>query len=287
MTVQTALMTGTEMLREAGIDDPARDARKLMAACLGVDPARLTLHLHDDLEGRAEAVYLAHITERSAGRPVSQLLGWRDFYGRRFEVSSEVLDPRPETETLIEAALGAPFGTVLDLGTGSGCILLTLLAERPGATGVGSDVSGPALEVTARNARTLGVDDRAKLIESDWFEGVDGRFDLIVSNPPYIASDEMAALAPELRHEPRMALTDEADGLSAYREIVAQAGAYLVPGGRLLVEIGWQQGQAVAAFFKASGFADVLVLPDLDGRDRVVAGRWRAVEKPLIGTKIR
>jgi release factor glutamine methyltransferase len=280
VTVQAALMTGADMLRKAGIDDPARDARKLMAAALGLEPARLTLHLHDDLAEGAEAAYLAHITERCAGRPVSQLLGSREFYGRRFEVNSHVLDPRPETETLIEAALRAPFGTVLDLGTGSGCILLTLLAERPGATAVGSDLSPAALEVARRNARALAVEDRCRLIESDWFQGLEGRFDLIVSNPPYIASAEMAGLAAELCHEPRMALTDEADGLSAYRVIAAQAGAHLVPGGRLLVETGWQQGQAVAALLKASGFEDVAVLPDLDGRDRVVAGHWSAAEKP-------
>ena len=163
---------------------------------------------------------------------------------------------------------------MLDLGTGSGCILLSLLAERPLATGLGTDLSPAALEVAAQNAEALGVAKRTKLMQSDWFANVAGRHDLILSNPPYIAASEMPELAPELAHEPRLALTDEGDGLSAYRAITAGAGAHLVPGGWLMVETGWTQGAQVAAMVRQAGFEEVHLRPDLDGRDRVVLGRW-------------
>ncbi|PIE10067.1 MAG: protein-(glutamine-N5) methyltransferase, release factor-specific [Rhodobacterales bacterium] len=260
------------MLRDAGIESAQKDARLFMAACLDIDPGRVTLHLRDPLDAVPEAVFLADIHDRKARKPVSHILGHRDFYGRRFTVTSDVLDPRPETETLIAAALETPFSEVLDLGTGSGAILVTLLAERPQATGIGSDLSKPALRVAHENAQAHGALDRCALIASDWYDAIGGRFDLIVSNPPYIALEEMPELAPELSFEPRMALTDEADGLTAYRAIAAGAGDHLSPGGRLMVEIGWQQGAAVAGLFKAAGLTDVSVRSDLDGRDRVVIG---------------
>ncbi|MEJ2018669.1 MAG: peptide chain release factor N(5)-glutamine methyltransferase [Maritimibacter sp.] len=273
MTVQAALALGRARLEEAGIDNAMGDARRLMAAALGIETGRLTLHARDALSAEAEAVFFQDIADRAARKPVSHILGGREFYGRWFKVTGDVLDPRPETETLIEQALSEEFSEVLDLGTGTGCILLTLLAERLEATGIGADKSSAALAVAERNASDLGLADRAALVESDWFGAVGGQFDLIVSNPPYIALDEMPALAPELSYEPRMALTDEGDGLTAYRIIAAGAGAHLRPGGRLLVEIGAGQGAAVAELFRAAGFADVVVLPDLDGRDRVVKGR--------------
>nr|WP_154155088.1 peptide chain release factor N(5)-glutamine methyltransferase [Roseovarius bejariae] len=278
--MRDVLRAGAEELRTAGVENAMRDARRLMAGALGVDAGRLTLLERDEVTPVVSATFLDAIRQRCEGVPVSHLLGWREFYGRRFEVSRDVLDPRPETEALIAEALREPFEEVLDLGTGSGCIVLTLLAERPAASGVGTDLSAAALEVARRNAQALGVEGRCAFTQSDWFADVGARFDLIVSNPPYIAAEEMAGLAPELRHEPRMALTDEADGLSAYRVIAANAGAHLRPGGRLLVEIGWQQGGAVAALFRAAGFAEVAVLPDLDGRDRVVRGRWRDGKNP-------
>lgn len=280
MILRDVLRAGAEELRTAGVENAMRDARRLMAGALGVDAGRLTLLERDEVTPVVSATFLDAIRQRCEGVPVSHLLGWREFYGRRFEVSRDVLDPRPETEALIAEALREPFEEVLDLGTGSGCIVLTLLAERPAASGVGTDLSAAALEVARRNAQALDVEGRCAFTQSDWFEAVDGTFDLIVSNPPYIAAEEMAGLAPELRHEPRMALTDEADGLNAYRVIAANAGAHLRPGGRLLVEIGWQQGGAVAALFRAAGFAEVTVLPDLDGRDRVVRGRWRDGKNP-------
>lgn len=275
MNVQQAVTLGAELLKEAQIEDPMRDARRLMAAFLQVEPGRLTLLMQDDFDPLTEENYFAAILERKARRPLSHLLGYRDFYGRRFSISSDVLDPRGDTETLVAAALDVPFDRVLDLGTGSGCILLTLLAEREGATGVGSDISEAALDVATRNAVQFELQDRVSLVPSNWFKSISGRYDLIVSNPPYISSQEMQELAPELSYEPRQALTDEGDGLSAYRILTRAAQGYLTPGGQLMVEIGWTQGEAVKMLFEQAGFADVTVLPDLDGRDRVVTGKNR------------
>lgn len=273
-------MTGTEILARAtralksvGIDGAGRDARRILAHVLACDPGRLTLVLPEEVTAETITRYDALIARRVAREPVSHLIGTRMFYGREFIVTPDVLDPRPETETLIEAALSHPFERVLDLGTGSGCILLTLLAETQGAWGLGTDLSPAALDVAVRNRAALGQGDGALLRQSDWYDMVEGSFDLIVSNPPYIAKDEMADLAPELAHEPRLALTDEGDGLSAYRALAAGAPRHLEPGGRLLVEIGWQQGAAVSALMSAAGLTDVVVVTDLDKRDRVVSAR--------------
>ncbi|MDO6730494.1 peptide chain release factor N(5)-glutamine methyltransferase [Marinovum sp. 2_MG-2023] len=273
-------MTGTEILARAtralksvGIDGAGRDARRILAHVLACDPGRLTLVLPEEVTAETITRYDALIARRVAREPVSHLIGTRMFYGREFIVTPDVLDPRPETETLIEAALSHPFERVLDLGTGSGCILLTLLAETQGAWGLGTDLSPAALDVAVRNRAALGQGDGALLRQSDWYDMVEGSFDLIVSNPPYIAKDEMADLAPELAHEPRLALTDEGDGLSAYRALAAGAPRHLEPGGRLLVEIGWQQGAAVSALMSAAGLTDVVVVADLDKRDRVVSAR--------------
>ncbi|WP_225029503.1 peptide chain release factor N(5)-glutamine methyltransferase [Xinfangfangia pollutisoli] len=271
MIAKAALAAALPRLRAAGVDDPARDARLLLAHALAVDPGRLTLVLADDLTPGQEAAYEAAIAARAARRPVAQIIGQRQFWGRSFQVTADTLDPRPDTETLIEAALSAPFDDLLDLGTGTGCILLTLLAERPAATGLGTDLSAPALAVAQENARRLGLADRTRLIQADWFSGIGGVFDLIVSNPPYIALAEMPDLAPEVRdHEPHSALTDGADGLEAYRRIAEGAPERLRPAGRILVEIGPSQGAAVAALFRGAGLSEVAILPDLDGRDRVV-----------------
>ena len=274
-------MTGAEALREAaarlqatGIEGAARDARRLLAHALGVAPDVLAGRLGDTVPEAALAAFDALVARRAAREPVSPLTGARAFWGREFLVTMDVLDPRPETETLVALALAQPFSRVLDLGTGSGCILVTLLAERPEATGVGTDVSPEALMIAGQNAARHGVVDRVVLPLSDWFMDIGGRFDLIVSNPPYIAAGEMAGLAPEVRdHEPRLALTDEGDGLGAYRVIGNSARDRLTPGGRILVEIGPTQGAAVSRLFEAGGLERVAVHPDLDGRDRIVSAR--------------
>lgn len=274
MSWQPALRAAADRLSAAGVSDAMRDARLLLAHALGIGSDRLTLHLRDAPQAEQLARFQALVAARAARAPLSHLTGQRLFWGRPFRVTPDVLDPRPETETLVALALAEPFARVLDLGTGSGAILLSLLADRPTATGTGADVSAAALAVARGNAQALGVAARADFVLSDWCAQIGGAYDLIVSNPPYIALSEMAALSPEVReHEPHLALTDGGDGLAAYRAIAAQAPAHLAPGGRLLVEIGASQGQAVAAILVSAGLSDVTIHPDLDGRDRVVAAR--------------
>ncbi|OJY27185.1 MAG: protein-(glutamine-N5) methyltransferase, release factor-specific [Rhodobacterales bacterium 65-51] len=272
MTAALAYREAVARLTAAGLPDAARDARLLMAHALEISADRVMLALHDPMPEAAAMRLEEAVTARLARQPVSQITGQRQFWGRSFRVTRDVLDPRPETETLVAEALAAPFSRILDLGTGSGAILLTLLAERSGATGIATDLSDAALEVARGNAVALGLTDRASFLQGDWFAPISGRFDLIVSNPPYIAADEMAGLSPEVREwEPHLALTPGGDGLDAYRAIAAGARDHLLPQGRLLVEIGPTQGAAVAALFSAAGLAQARILTDLDNRHRVVS----------------
>jgi release factor glutamine methyltransferase len=272
MTLRAAVFAATRRLAGAGVDTPARDARLLVARAAGVPVDRLIVEDHRPLTDDAAAALQGMLAAREARQPMAQILGERLFWGRSFRVTPDVLDPRPETEMLVAAALEAPFARVVDLGVGSGAILLSLLADRPDATGVGADVSPAALAVARENAGRLGV--AADLVLSDWWAGVAGRFDLVVANPPYITAAEMADLAPEVRDwEPHLALTPGGDGLGAYRAIAGGVMAHLAPGGRLIVEIGPAQGAAVAGLFAAAGLTDVQVRPDLDRRDRLVQGR--------------
>jgi len=270
-----ALAQVTRTLRETGVPDPARDARVLLRWASGLEAAALTARMGEEMgEGEFDR-FIAACRERALRRPIAQIIGQREFWGRSFEVTPDVLDPRPETETLIAAALeGAPARRILDLGVGSGCILLTLLAEWPTATGVGVDISEAAVAVAARNAELLGVTGRVELRHGDWLEGLAGAFDLIVSNPPYISEAEMRDLDASVRDfEPRLALTPGGDGLDAYRRIAAGAGAHLAPGGRVLLEVGAGQAGAVEAIFAAAGFAPAGRHRDFDGRERCVSLR--------------
>jgi len=271
LTAAQAMATAAARLRAAGVPDPARDARLLLAHAASVDASRVTLIAPEEIAPDIAERFENLVSLRAVRVPVSHLVGSRAFYGRDFRISGDVLDPRPETETLIELALAGPFETVLDLGTGSGCILVSLLAERPQAQGMAVDLSEAACLQASANAVLHKVAERAQILKSDWFAQVEGRFDLIVSNPPYLALDEMARVAPELaRYEPQMALTDGGDGLSVYRIIADQAQSYLTPAGRVLVEIGSQQGDAVCDIFGAAGWDRVTLAHDLDGRPRVV-----------------
>lgn len=251
-----------QLLEASGVPDALRDVQRLERFA-GDNPVRFA----DAVQARANR------------QPISHIIGTRAFWAHDFKVTPQVLDPRPETEVLVERALAEPFTKVLDLGTGSGCIVISLLAERCEARGVGTDISEAAVLVAGDNAARIGVADRLILPVSEWYDDIGGRFDLIVSNPPYIAVDDMAGLDPEVRdHEPWIALTDEADGLSAYHKIAAGAVSHLTPGGRLLVEIGPTQADAVQALFRAAGLEDCQVHLDLDGRDRVVQARAPSTE---------
>ena len=273
MTGAEALRAAIPRLAAAGVPDAPRDARVLLAHASGIAPDRLTLHLGDPLSDAAEHAFEAAIARRAAREPVSHITGQRLFWGRSFRVTPDTLDPRPETELLVQTALEEPFARMLDLGTGTGCILLSCLADRPMAQGIGTDIHPATLAVAAANAQTHGLSARAEFILSDWLDAVTGQFDLIVSNPPYIAESEMPSLSPEVQREPHRALSPGGDGLDAYRAIARAAPAHLNPGGRLMVEIGPTQAAAVTALFTAQGLTNIRILPDLDGRDRVVIAR--------------
>lgn len=277
-TANEHLFAAGQRLRAAQVPDPGRDARLLLADALKIAPTRLTLILPDPVPVAAAQRFERSIAARCQRQPVSHILGRRSFYGRDFIVTSDVLDPRPETECLIELALKATANmaspALLDLGTGTGCILLTLLAELPLAKGVGTDISEPVLAVARRNCDALDLASRARFTQSDWFGNVQGRFDLIVSNPPYITADEMVRLSPEVRlWEPHLALTPGGDGLSAYRKIAAEAANFLRHAGRIIVEIGTAQGPDVVAIFVQAGLVEVAFGHDLDGKARMVSGR--------------
>lgn len=269
-TVAQALRAAAAALADY---DAMRGARLLMAHHLGVTAERLLLADHaalPDADGWARL-----IARRLAGEPLTRIIGARDFWGRTFRVTPAVLDPRPDTETLIAAVLKGPApARLLDLGTGSGILAVTLLAEWPMAHGVATDISAAALAVAGDNAQRHGVAARLDLRQADWWDGMTGQFDLIVANPPYIAAAEMPGLAPEVRdHDPQLALTDGVDGLTAYRVIIAGLVAHLAPGGRVALEIGWTQGAVVAGMLADAGLTDITLHPDMETRDRVVTAR--------------
>lgn len=276
MIAQHALRDAIVRLNDHAIANAPRDARVLLAHAMGIDPSRLTLELSQVLGRDVLAQYQTMIDQRCTHKPVSRILGYREFWGRRFMISADVLDPRGDTETLVQAVLPHPVDRLLDLGTGSGILALTLIAEWPNAQAVATDISDAALSMAQQNAIALSLGARVEFIQSDWFERVQGTYDLIVSNPPYITDDEMSQLEPDVvQFDPEIALTPGGDGLHPYRVIAAQAPAFLNPGGRVAVEIGWQQGDAVAGYFRSAGFSGVEILTDLDGKNRVVVANWR------------
>jgi release factor glutamine methyltransferase len=268
------LCQAARCLTDAGVPEAMRDARRLLTAAQGITIERVSLVMPDRPTEAEIDRFLALVARRRAREPMAHILGKREFFGRTFVVTADVLDPRPETEHLIEAALQEPFSSVLDLGTGSGCIMLTLLADRPMARGVGSDISREALDVARQNCAGMGLQNRCTWLISDWFGAVSGRFDLIVANPPYIGQAEMAGLAAEVRlYEPSVALTPGGDGLDAYRAIAASAGKHLSARGRLIVEIGATQAKEVCALLADGGLRDIRVIADLAGHDRVVTAK--------------
>lgn len=271
MTTAAALIReATGELRHAGVADPGGDARVLFRWAAGVSAAGLIAVERDPVARDVADRFRLGLNERLRRRPVSQIIGGRLFWGRWFQVTGDVLDPRPESETLVAAALDGPApDRVLDLGVGSGCLLLSVLAERPGASGVGVDQSAAALAVARENAEQLGMAARVRFVEGDWLDAVSDAYDLILCNPPYIAEAEMSGLEPEVTlWEPPAALTPGGDGLQAYRDIAPGLAATLNPGGRAVFEFGAGQAAAIREIFLNAGLTPGEPLADLDGRDR-------------------
>jgi release factor glutamine methyltransferase len=278
LTLVQAWTRAKARLEAAGIEGPVIDARLLVEAASGAARADIIGDPHRMLSPDQAQTLEDYLQRRERREPVSHILGRKGFWKIMLSVNGQVLTPRPDTETVVERALSAfPDGSafsMLDLGVGSGAILLAILAERPAAKGLGVDVSEEALAVARENAANLGLASRVVLLRGDWTRGLgDAGFDLVVSNPPYIPSGDIEGLEPEVsRHEPRLALDGGTDGLDAYRLLAPEILRVLKPGGRFFVEIGYDQSQAVGALFKDAGAAQVATAQDLAQRDRVVLG---------------
>jgi release factor glutamine methyltransferase len=272
--IREAIDDARRKLSAVGIETAALDARLLLQAATGLRHEELIAEPERVLGAAATQSLQSLVRRRLAHEPVSRILGWREFYGRRFQVTPSVLDPRPDTETLVqEALLHMRFGArVLDLGTGSGAIIVTLLAECAGATGTATDISLAALAVAEENAIKHGVAERLRLVHCNWFAAVSGSFDLIVSNPPYIPFSTIAGLPLEVRgFDPVKSLDGGPDGLEAYRRIASGAAAHLSPGARVIVEIGAGMAEPVGAIFARAGFGWAASTPDLGGRQRCLS----------------
>jgi len=270
-TLKSALDRATQRLASSGCETPGLDARLLLQQASGLSREDLILEPERQLSPTTVASFEAMVARRAAREPVSRILGEREFYGRRFTVTPDVLDPRADTETLIDAVLPLmpPRARILDLGTGSGAIAVTLLAERPDATAVAVDVSANALAVAEVNAVRLGVKKRLTLVEGSWFDNVTGRFDLIVSNPPYIPAGDVAALAPDVRDfDPHLALDGGNDGLWPYRAIAAGAAGHLAGDGAIAVEIGVGQEYDIIDIFSSCELVLAARAKDLGGHVR-------------------
>lgn len=273
MNYREAYEYGVANLTEAKIDEANLDARLLLEFVCGTNRNDLYVHGDREVEHDEFERYLLLIKERQKHVPLQHLTGEQDFMGLTFQVNEHVLIPRQDTEVLVEEVLLHLHDgmRILDMCTGSGCILLSLLKYSNDCEGVGADVSEEALAVAKRNRERIGID--AKFIKSNLFENVEGKFDLIVSNPPYIESEIVGTLMEEVKdYEPHLALDGGADGLDFYREITTEAKKYLCRGGMLFFEIGYNQAQAVSELLKDAGYIEVEVKKDLAGLDRVVCG---------------
>ena len=278
-TVGEVLDQCAAMLAAAGLDEQRRLARRIIVAALRLSPAEVFAHPHRHLD-EEEQVRIAAMARRvAAHEPLSRVLGRREFWGLDFILSDDTLDPRPETETVVEAVLARltdreAVYRFLDLGTGSGCLLLALLSEYRNASGLGVDVALGAVATARRNAERLGMKERASFIVGDWAAALDGAFAAVIANPPYIAAVELARLPPEVRdHDPPRALDGGADGLAAYRAIAQDLPRILMPGGLFVAEIGAGQADSAGGIVKAAGLAVDEIAADLAGIPRALVAR--------------
>lgn len=273
----------TQRFLEAGLPFAEEDALEIILSATGLDKTGLILRGHEDLGPDVLEIIQQHMQRRLSGEPVDHILGWREFFGRRFAISSDVLSPRADTETLIRGALqrlgDIASARILDLGTGSGAIGLTLLAEAPDATLTATDMSDAALRVARKNAEVLNVQTRTQFFHGSWWDAVpsEAKFDIILSNPPYITDDAMETLEVEVKtYDPDIALRGGADGLDAYREIISGAENHLSTKGWLGFEIGYDQGEALQALLTTDPWTQISLEQDLGGLDRVVWARKQA-----------
>lgn len=274
MTLREALALGKDLLKQANIEEYETDAWLLLEGAAKCTRNDLFLYGEKPLTQEQELLYIEYLEKRSSRIPLQHILGVQCFCGLEFVVTPDVLCPRFDTEVLIEEALKRikSGSSILDMCTGSGCIILSLLHFTKDCSGTGVDLSEKALKVAMQNAEKL--EKECTFIHSDLFEHINGKYDVIVSNPPYIATKEIEALEPEVRmHEPMMALDGFEDGLFFYREIVSASVNYLNPEGWLMFEIGYDQGEQVSEMMKTAGYTDVKVIKDLAGLDRVVVGK--------------
>jgi release factor glutamine methyltransferase len=275
-TLGEAVASAAQRLAAAGIEAPRREARLLIALALGIDPALVLGYPERLLDPAAAAKAAALVARRATREPYSRLAGRRQFWSLDFSLSPETLDPRPDSETLIEAALAAlpnrraPL-RIIDFGTGSGCLLLALLSELPNAIGLGIDILPGAAATARRNAAALGLGGRSLFVVGNWGDSIGGPADVIVANPPYICSESISRLAPEVaRYEPRVALDGGSDGLEAYRPLAGETHRLLRPGGAAFFELGEGQAPAVSGVMAAVGLAPAGVRRDLAGVERVL-----------------
>lgn len=273
MTYREAVAAGSCLLEQYQIPDAKTDAWLLLAAACGIDRNFYYMHMEDAVGEHAQAVYKGFLKQRSARMPLQYITGEQEFMGLPFHVNSHVLIPRQDTEVLVEEALKRirPGMSVLDMCTGSGCIIVSICKSCEEIDAAACDISKEALAVAEENAKRNGV--KVQLIQSDLFEQIQDVFDVIVSNPPYIPTEEILGLMPEVRDfEPQRALDGDKDGLLFYRRMVKDGKRYLKPGGFLLFEIGCDQGQAVSDLMRRAGYQEIEVVKDLAGLDRVVTG---------------
>jgi release factor glutamine methyltransferase len=284
-TIGSVLAEAAAMLSAAGLDEPRRRARRLVSGSLGITSTELLSRTERAIEPGAVDRLRDSLFRMMRGEPLSRILGWREFWGLRFALSADTLDPRPESETLVEAVLrrlgdrSAPL-RILDLGTGTGCLLLALLSEFPAAVGIGVDIAAGAVMTATENAAMLNFADRAEFVIGDWGSALSGQFSVIVANPPYIASSTLANLPPEVDcHDPRLALDGGEDGLVPYRRIAENLPALLTRGAIFAAEVGAGQAAAAAAILEARGLLIDGIECDLAGIERCVVAR--SAEKGL------
>ena len=287
-TLQGCFQALRNQLAGKGIATSELDARLLIQAATRLDHAQVILHADRQINEQQLNALNKMAKRRLKHEPVSRILGTKEFYGRQFKISPAVLDPRPDTETLIDLALSATPKNlnfdILDIGTGTGAIIITMLCERVNAFGIATDISSKALQIAEQNARNLKVNDRLQLIQTSWCDDINQLFDLIVSNPPYIASNKISQLAPDVKnHDPHLALDGGTDGLDPYREIARQVAARLKPDGIIMLEIGHDQAADVTEIFTTIGFTNhhkiQPVSKDFGGNDRVVTLIWSKTKK--------